>query len=78
MASGITCHTHSTGGASIWPVTPRSQCVVAVTPALNCHTMVQVLGADGLLYQSVEDLLSVAQSLNPDIQNFEASCFTGV
>ena len=37
----------------------------------------QVLGADGLLYQSVEDLLSVAQSLNPNIQNFEASCFTG-
>lgn len=37
----------------------------------------QVLGADGLLYQSIDDLLAVAQSLNPDIQQFEASCFTG-
>ena len=37
----------------------------------------QVLGADGLLYQSVDGMLSVAQSLNPDIQSFEASCFTG-
>lgn len=39
--------------------------------------LVQVLGADGLLYQSIDDLLAVAQSLNPDIQRFEASCFTG-
>lgn len=39
--------------------------------------LVQVLGADGLLYQSIDDLLAVAQSLNPDIQQFEASCFTG-
>ena len=38
---------------------------------------VQVLGADGLLYQSIDDLLAVAQSLNPGIQQFEASCFTG-
>ncbi|KAA6427811.1 MAG: amidophosphoribosyltransferase [Trebouxia sp. A1-2] len=37
----------------------------------------KVLGADGLLYQSIDDLLAVAQSLNPDIQQFEASCFTG-
>ena len=39
--------------------------------------LVQVLGADGLLYQSIDDLLAVAQSLNPKIQQFEASCFTG-
>eukprot|EP00884_Botryococcus_braunii_P014172 jgi/Botrbrau1/22756/Bobra.0132s0088.1 len=37
----------------------------------------EVLGADGLLYQSVEDLISVGRSLNPDIRHFEASCFTG-
>lgn len=37
----------------------------------------QVLGADGLLYQSIDDLLAVAQSLNPTIKQFEASCFTG-
>ena len=37
----------------------------------------QVLGADGILYQSLEDLLSVGQELNPAIHQFEASCFTG-
>jgi amidophosphoribosyltransferase len=35
------------------------------------------LGADGLLYQSVDDLISVGKELNPAIQEFEASCFTG-
>ena len=39
--------------------------------------LLQVLGADGLLYQSIDDLLAVAQSLNPGIRQFEASCFTG-
>lgn len=37
-----------------------------------------LLGADGLIYQSVDDLLSVAFRLNPSIHEFEASCFTGV
>lgn len=36
------------------------------------------LGADGLLYQSVEDLISAANELNPDIKEFDTSCFTGV
>lgn len=45
-----------------------SSCVMSV---------MQVLGADGLLYQSINDLLAVAQKLNPDIDQFEASCFTG-
>ncbi|EIE26868.1 Amidophosphoribosyl transferase [Coccomyxa subellipsoidea C-169] len=35
------------------------------------------LGADGLLYQSVEDLISVAKDLNPSIKEFDTSCFTG-
>lgn len=35
------------------------------------------LGADGLLYQSVEDLISAANELNPDIKEFDTSCFTG-
>ncbi len=35
------------------------------------------LGADGLLYQSVEDLISVAKELNPSIKEFDTSCFTG-
>ena len=38
---------------------------------------VQVLGADGLLYQSIEDLVSVGRELNPSIANFDTSCFTG-
>ena len=37
-----------------------------------------VLGADGLLYQSLEDLLGVAQDLNPAIHSFEDSCFSGM
>ena len=37
----------------------------------------QVLGADGMLYQTTEDLLSVGHELNPSIEQFEASCFNG-
>lgn len=44
---------------------------------LEVDQIQQVLGADGLLYQSMEDLLSVGQELNPNISHFEASCFTG-
>jgi amidophosphoribosyltransferase len=36
----------------------------------------EVLGADGLIYQSVEDLLATGFELNPDIPRFDASCFT--
>ena len=35
------------------------------------------LGADGLLYQSIEDLIAVGTSLNPAIREFDTSCFTG-
>jgi amidophosphoribosyltransferase len=37
----------------------------------------QELGADGLLYQSAQDLISVGHELNPSIQEFDTSCFTG-
>ena len=37
----------------------------------------RVLGADGLLYQSLEDLLGVGRELNPSIRQFEDSCFSG-
>lgn len=34
-----------------------------------------VLGADGLVYQDVEDLLAVGYELNPNIKTFDAACF---
>jgi amidophosphoribosyltransferase len=34
-----------------------------------------VLGADGLVYQDVEDLLGVGYELNPNITTFDAACF---
>jgi amidophosphoribosyltransferase len=37
----------------------------------------EVLGADGLIYQSVEELLACGHELNPDIECFDASCFNG-
>eukprot|EP01025_Chloroclados_australasicus_P052179 TRINITY_DN6073_c0_g1_i4.p1 TRINITY_DN6073_c0_g1~~TRINITY_DN6073_c0_g1_i4.p1 ORF type:complete len:495 (+),score=42.13 TRINITY_DN6073_c0_g1_i4:56-1486(+) len=47
-----------------------------VAHGLTIDDVRERLGADGLLYQSVEDLLSVGTQLNPEIQNFEASVFT--
>eukprot|EP00873_Tetraselmis_striata_P016958 jgi/Tetstr1/437222/TSEL_025952.t1 len=35
------------------------------------------LGADGLIYQTVEDLVKVGRAMNPDIVEFDTSCFTG-
>ena len=37
----------------------------------------KVLGADGLLYQTLEDVLGAATDLNPEITSFEDSCFSG-
>jgi amidophosphoribosyltransferase len=36
-----------------------------------------LLGADGLIYQSVEDMLQAGRSMNPQIERFDASCFDG-
>ena len=36
-----------------------------------------VLGADGLVYQSMADMEAVGQGLNPSVHRFEDSCFTG-
>ena len=36
-----------------------------------------VLGCDGLLYQTVEDMVEVGRGLNPLIEEFDAACFTG-
>ena len=35
------------------------------------------IGADGLIYQDLEDLKSAVRSLNPSIRFFETSCFDG-
>lgn len=44
---------------------------------LTIEQVCQVLGADGLIYQSIEDLVSTGRELNPKIRDFEASCFSG-
>lgn len=36
-----------------------------------------VLRADGLVYQDVDDLLEVGMTLNPSIKKFDAACFDG-
>ena len=37
----------------------------------------EALGADGLLYQTVDDLIATGKALNPSIEKFDDSCFTG-
>jgi glutamine phosphoribosylpyrophosphate amidotransferase len=37
----------------------------------------EVLRADGLVYQDVEDLLAVGHELNPNIKTWDAACFDG-
>ncbi|MEE2024541.1 MULTISPECIES: amidophosphoribosyltransferase [Alkalimonas] len=36
------------------------------------------IGADGLIFQSLEDLIAAVRSVNPDIKRFETSVFDGV
>ncbi len=37
----------------------------------------EAIGADGLIYQDLDDLISSVRELNPDLTNFETSCFNG-
>jgi amidophosphoribosyltransferase len=37
----------------------------------------KMIGADQLIYQSVEDMKQAVKDINPHIQHFEASCFDG-
>lgn len=37
----------------------------------------RLIGADQLIYQSVEDMIKAVQDINPSITNFESSCFDG-
>ena len=48
-------------------------CVPPPPPPQVCN----VLGADGMVYQDVNDLMSVGHELNPEITTFDASCFDG-
>jgi len=54
--------------------------LLSYAQTLVCLPLSQIcesLGADGLIYQNVEDLKAVANELNPNITQFDASCFTG-
>lgn len=44
---------------------------------LTVEDVRQVLGADGLVYQDLEDMISVGKDINPNIRRFDASCFNG-
>ena len=36
-----------------------------------------LIGADKLIYQDIEDLIASIKRLNPNIEKFDTSCFTG-
>lgn len=38
----------------------------------------QIIGADGLIFQDLKDLIDAVRAENPDIQQFECSVFNGV
>jgi amidophosphoribosyltransferase len=48
-----------------------------VAHGLTEDEICKVLGADGLIYQEVEDLVACGRDLNPEIRDFDDSCFTG-
>jgi amidophosphoribosyltransferase len=42
------------------------------------HEIQEAIGADGLIYQDLEDLEAALKDANPSLQHFEASCFNGL
>lgn len=48
-----------------------------VADGLTEAEVCEVLRADGLVYQDLEDLLEVGYSQNPSITRFDAACFDG-
>ncbi len=48
-----------------------------IANGLSIEEIRDELGADGLFYQKLEDLIWAAQEGNPDIQGFDCSCFDG-
>lgn len=52
-------------------------CSEFVAHGLTEDEICETLGADGLIYQDVSDLIACGQDLNPAITRFDDSCFTG-
>ena len=48
-----------------------------VANGLTSDQVCKVLGADGLMYQEVDDMIAVGKDMNPNIDVFDASCFDG-
>lgn len=44
----------------------------------DVETICKMIGADGLIYQSLEDLIAAVREENPSIKRFETSVFDGV
>jgi len=44
---------------------------------LTIEQVREVLGADGLMYQNVDDMVALGKSMNTNIEEFDTSCFTG-
>ena len=55
---------------------------MAATKELVAHNkseseIAEIIGADELIYQTLNDLISSVQEGNPEIKDFETSIFTG-
>ncbi|CAG9467099.1 unnamed protein product [Pedinophyceae sp. YPF-701] len=48
-----------------------------VANELTADEVRDVLGADGLIYQEIDDMVALGKSLNENIDEFDASCFSG-
>ena len=44
----------------------------------DVESICKIIGADGLIFQSLEDLIAAVRSENPEIKKFETSVFDGV
>jgi amidophosphoribosyltransferase len=55
---------------------PTSQELVALNRSVE--EIRQIIGCDALIYQDVDSMKKAIGSLNPDIKDFDASCFDGI
>ena len=44
----------------------------------NDDEIAEILGADGVIYNDLEDVIKMCKELNPTISRFETSCFDGI